>query len=580
MLGIFAASRRIARLCAAMLILTAGAAVAQEPAQGFGVLAQYLPKTGRDDTWRYAKTADSFEIENIGDPGAITYFFLGPRPGSEGRRVIETRLAVHPDSRGSAGLIYGLDRERGVYHMLTLDAAGKVTLFRRDGDGFRPMLEQTSGAYLPGKVNRLKIAESGDEIALFLNEAPIGRVGGDLFGFGGVGIGAVGDVRAIFDMFSEGDGADGAGTKTPERTPPPKGEGKPEDETRNTPDPDPDDALHLRPVQIMDPQGPAGQPMVAYRTMLPADWTMQGGVLWNESDGRGRCFTGARLVWGATSPDKAYSVSFLDPVSWGVTSAGPATYRCVQADLADAEAVTRQYLDLAAGPLNAQGVTMELREIDRPAELRPLVETVARNWVTTVPGAQAWSDGAMARTRMMAEGQPLDGALVVVTNHLAYSGPAGGFRAGQSALIVGFTTPRGKLEQGHPGFAAILNNLRADPAWVQIEARWWQQKRAALGGQINAQTRAAANTGKSIGDSMFESWQRRQGMRDAGQNSTINGIWEVQPWKTPGGGTMLLNQNYAHAWQLQNGAVVLTNNANFNPMSAYNQPGQELRRGG
>lgn len=177
---------------------------AQSADRGFGSLQDYLPPSGQDDVWRYTNTGDSFEIENVGDPQAIKYFYVGPAENSEGRRQIDVDLGVHPDSAGAAGLLYGLNDARDLYHLLTLDAQGMVTVFRRDGSGFRPMLEQSSGAYQPGKINRLTIVENGDEIAFALNGTSLGSIGGDLFGFGSVGLAAVGDVRAFFTYFSDG----------------------------------------------------------------------------------------------------------------------------------------------------------------------------------------------------------------------------------------------------------------------------------------------------------------------------------------------------------------------------------------
>lgn len=179
-------------------------AAAQSGGGGLGALAQVLPQSGQSETWRYVNTGDSFEIENIGDPNAIEYFYAGSDGRADGRRLIEAAVAVHPDSQGSAGLLYGLNDARDLYHVMSLDGQGVVRIFRRDSSGFRPMMEQTSSAYLPGKINRLGIQEKGDEIVLMLNGTEMGAIGGDLFGKGLVGIAAIGQVRAFFNLFSDG----------------------------------------------------------------------------------------------------------------------------------------------------------------------------------------------------------------------------------------------------------------------------------------------------------------------------------------------------------------------------------------
>ena len=534
---------------------------------GLGKLKSILPDTGQEDNWRYVKGDNTFEIENIGDPNVITYYYVNAQPGTEGQRSIETAVSIHPDSKGSAGLIYGLDKQRGIYHMLTLNASGTVTFYRRNEQGFRPLLEQSGSAFVPGKMNILRIDEKGDEIFFSLNGTSMGSLGGDLFGFGSVGLAAVGDVRAIFNMFSD-DAASGRQSDLR----------NPASDRNDSTIQKADASLQLLPLQIMDQSGPAGQPIVAYQTMIPADWKDRGGVSWNANDGQGQCFTGARLIWGAMSADEAYSVSYLDPISWGVTSVGPAKYRCLQADLPNAQSVMQQYMELISRSLQAQNISVTVQEYFQPPDLKPLVDVFSKGWRVNVPGAQTWVDAVAIKTEVVTPQQTLDGLVVAVTKHMSFDGSAGSFRSGQTGMVVGFTTPQGKMNQGHPGIAAILNNLRPNPQWLQLEAQWWQQKKAELGGVITAQTSSAYSSGKSIGDSMFESWQRRQRSEDSGFEKTINGIWEVEPWKTTEGETMLLDQNYKYAWKLSNGSIVQTNDANFSPVAAYNQTGQQMQQ--
>ncbi len=541
----------------ASVLLSAAPATAQSTDTGFGALQNVLPDSGQDDTWRFANTGDSFEIENIGDPQAITYFYAIPKDGTEGRRVIELDIALHPDSQGSAGLLYGLNRSGDLYHMLTLDASGQVSVFRRDSSGVRPMIQRSSEAFLPEKLNRLSIQENGDEITYFLNGTSLGSLGGDLFGSGATGIAAVGDVRAFFTHFSDGSGADRSdlAPATDNRQIQQASQGA--------------ETLHMKPVQIVDTEGPAG-PIVAYETLVPAQWQTKGGVKWSHADSPGRCFTGARLVWGAGTADQRYGMAFMDPVSWGMTSNGPSRHLCMPMDLTDAEMVMRAYFDAISATMQ-----VTIRDVQRPAELQPLLDMVGGPWKAAWSHAQAWVDGVVIEAGVQTSTGQHDAYFVAVTKHAQASHGQITARDGATALVMTFVTPPGELENGHPAFGAILNNLRVNPQWKQIEAQWWSQR---LRQERPGQVTAAAPSNSSVGDMMFDSWKRREGMRDAGHAKSVNGIWEVQPWQSASGKTVLLNQNYAHAWQLQNGSIVMTNNANFNPMQSLNQTGQELRR--
>lgn len=543
-----------------------GPVTAQSVNEGLGRLAQYLPVTGQDDIWRYTNNGDSFEIKNVGDPNAIKYFYVGTESGTEGRRKIDVVLEVHPESRGSAGILYGLNDARDQYHMLTLDAQGMVRIYRRDGEGFRPLVEQSSSAFQQGAGNMLSIEENGDEISYLLNGTSLGSVGGDLFGFGDVGLAAVGDVQAYFTLFNDTGGSDQSGTPTQQT----------EERTAQAPEgaaSRPEETLEVRQVQIMDQAGPAGQPVVAYETLVPAGWKTQGGVKWSNADGQGGCFTGAEMMWGTGTQNEGYGIAFMDPISWGMSSTGPVRYMCLGQDLTDAEMVARTYFQAISGAMQ-----VDIEDVQRAPELEPVVQLIGEGWRAGWPSStNVWVDGVLVRARVRTQTRENDAYFVVISKHAEATHSGIQIRDGRTALILGIFTPVGKLDEGHPGFASVLNNLRANPQWKQLEQQWWvaklQQPRPSGGG-----SGGVVKDTTSVGDMMFESWKKREGMKDAGHSASVSGIWEVQPWKTPSGSTVMLNQNYNHAWELQNGSIVLTNNANFNPMQTYNQTGQQMQQ--
>lgn len=547
------------------IFAASSAALAQGSA--FGALDGYLPQTGASDAWQYTTAPGSFEIKNIGDPQAIQYFYVAPAKGAEGRRRIETTLTINSNSTGSAGLLYGLNQQRTLYHMVTLDAKGTVRLFRRDGSGFRAMMETTSSAFLPGKPNQLAIQEKGDEISYFLNGTSLGSLGGNLFGAGAAGLGAVGDVWARYTRFTDDADGDRAQLAPPSTT------GK----TQKTTAQAPTDTIEVKRIQIYDQQGPAG-PMLAYETLIPKTWDTKGGIMWSQADGPNGCFTGAKLVWGAGTKDETYGVAFMDPMSWGVSNSGPVRFMCLQQDLTDAEAVMRAYFQAVSSVMQVQ-----ILDVQRPQEIQPVTQMIGQNWQRSWQGggmmAKTWADGVLIKARVKSSSGENDAYVMAFTTHVESRYGQTMFRNGRTAMVVSLFTPVGKLEEGHPGFAPILNNLRVNPQWRKVEAQWWSQKlRTPRPGRAGSSAGASAAS-TSIGDMMFDSWKKREGIKDAGHAKSVNSIWEVQPWQTSSGSTVLLNQNYNHAWELDNGSIVLTNNANFSPMQAFNQTGQMMQQG-
>lgn len=560
------AKRNSCRCLAVFLVLAVSifsqVVVAQTSNPGMGRLAEHLPSSGQDDSWRVTNTGDSIEIENLGNPNAIRYYYVGPVQGSEGRRTIETDIGVHPNGSGSAGLLYGLRNQGDLYHMVTLNPDGVVSVFRRDNSGFRPLLEQSSQAFQPGKMNRLKIEEKGDEISFFLNDSKLGLVGGDLFGSGAVGIGVVGDVRAFFNFFSDGSPGDRSETLSPNpQSNPVQGM---QLASRTGSD------LEMRPVQIRDTQGPAGA-MIAYQTLVPANWQTQGGIQWSQQDSPQKCFTGAKLIWGAGLKDETYGLAFLHPMSWGMSNQGPARFMCLPQDLTDAEMASRSYFQAVSHALQVQ-----IKSVERPKDLAPFLDPVRQSWQASWAGnpAQAWVDGVVITADVATETSKNDGYFLIITKHVEMHYGQTVFRVGRTEMILGLFTPPGKLEKGHSAFGAILNNLRVNPQWQQVEAKWWSQKVRAG----NEALRASSQANSSIGDMLYDSWKRRQNMQDAAHSNAVNGIWEVQPWESASGDTVLLNQNYDHAWELGNGNIVLTNDANFNPMQSTGQTGTLMQQ--
>ncbi|MEP3276644.1 MAG: hypothetical protein ABJN26_09835 [Stappiaceae bacterium] len=537
---------------------------------GMGPLSQILPQTGQDGPWRITNTGGTFEIQNSTDPGPIKYFYAALNEGEEGRRTIEASLVIHPDSQGSAGILYGFDQQNRSYHLLTLGPDGTVTLFRRDDQGFSPFMETKSSDFLKDKINKLRIEEKGDTILYFLNGAKLGEVGGNKFGRGSVGIAAVGAVRAFFDGFSV-DIAEQSGRNDAPSTN--TNANVNTNTNTSTAEVSSDAGLQLKQIQIMDEAGPAGR-MTAYSTLIPVDWEDRGGVRWSGGDGAGGCFTGGQLIWGAGLKDQSYGLAFLDPLSWGATSFGPARNVCLQQDLPDAEAAARAFLQAIS-----QGLRTEVKQVLRPPELAPLVETFSKAYISNLPGVRTWVDGVVVTVSAQSQGVKNDGAFVFITHHIegkaAVGNTASQFRTGRTVIALGLFTPPGKLEAGHPAFGVILNNLRANPQWQQVVAKWWADRSRA---NRPAPGVAAAGGGKtSIGDMMHESWKRRQGMTDSGQQQSVNGIWEVEPYKSSSG-TVLLSQDYKNAWELQDGRIIMTNDQFFNPVQNFNQTGQALQR--
>lgn len=325
--------------------------------------------------------------------------------------------------------------------------------------------------------------------------------------------------------------------------------------------------MHVKPTQIIDQNGPFGR-VEAYKTLVPVDWTVEGGVTWNPPSG---CYKGGHLVWEAKSPDKTYSVAFFPPISWSMSNRGPGGTGCLQMDLTDSEQMMRGYLQLAGVP------GARITSVERPPELTQMVQMAMRPFLASgFGGQQRWVDAAVVVTRATIEGIDYDTAFVVSSLHFQITTPdplnPGSpmiARGGNAGMVLALSTPVGKLDDGHPAFSVILQNLRENPSWSRAVAQWWAR-------QNRQPSQPSGGSGESVTDMMFESWKRREGIKDQGHASSVNSIWEVQPYHLPDGGEIALSQDYSNAWLLEDDTIILTDDHLFNPLQEEGQFGQQL----
>ncbi len=537
-----------------------------------GGLSQILPNSGQEGIWSYQNSGDVFAMRNESDPGAIQYFYLNPEPGSEGSRRVQVDVTLEPgpDRSNLAGLLYGFDPQDRSYFLFVLDPGGLISLYRRDTQGFSLVIQSETDAVRQG-ANRLAIAETGNQIALSLNGIQVGEIGMPGTGQGGVGIAAAGMGGASFTGFSisrQGAGLDNAplAESTQRATEQAQQPQTPTGQTASA------ESLRLKPIQVVDQSAPFGA-MTAYTTLLPLDWKTEGSVIWNPANG---CHRGPQLVWGAGSNDDRYGFALLPKISWGATNYGPSSVGCIPEDLTDAEMALRAYLrylpDLQA----------EIVKVERPPELQALVQQLAASFPPpTVQGTQMWVDGIVATASGVLEGRQSDMAFIVVTNHFEGVTPdgfgQGGMlisRNGNMGFLLAVSTPPGELETGHPALGVVMGNLRENPQWRRNVNQWFASQRRP--NSPSAGIGSGTGSSQSVGDMMFESWKKREGMTDAGEQRSVAGIWETQRYNTTDGNQVSLSMHYKNAWQLNDGTFVLTDDQFFNPVQTFDQFGQQL----
>lgn len=75
-----------------------------------------------------------------------------------------------------------------------------------------------------------------------------------------------------------------------------------------------------------------------------------------------------------------------------------------------------------------------------------------------------------------------------------------------------------------------------------------------------------------------ESWENYNASMDRNSREFAEYIRGTETYDSPGGGTVQLDNSYEHAWELDDGSYVLTNDPSFNPGANLGLSGSKLQK--
>jgi len=156
---------------------------------------------GREGVWQGSLSDGAYLLTNIDDPNSIQYFYVEREKGEYTISVSVRVEGESPELQG-AGILYAFSSEVPSYYAFTLDSEGTVSLFRRDEEGFNPLLGMGTEAVKKGDFNTLTIIEQGATFHLLVNGEEIASVESSRTGGGAVGIVALGTGSFTFSEFN------------------------------------------------------------------------------------------------------------------------------------------------------------------------------------------------------------------------------------------------------------------------------------------------------------------------------------------------------------------------------------------
>lgn len=161
--------------------------------------------------------------------------------------------------------------------------------------------------------------------------------------------------------------------------------------------------------------------------------------------------------------------------------------------------------------------------------------------------------------------------------------------------IVEISAPASSFDRLESELVDIVRSVETNPEWTALARRIDRQKAAEIEqmtrnsarnhqarmrqNQANFEARQRAHRStQDAYDRANASWRNNQAIQDAGHQDNVNAIWERETYTDPNTGTSYeLDQPYDHNWIDNNGNVISTDDALYDPRIG-SDPGQDHRR--
>jgi hypothetical protein len=345
----------------------------------------------------------------------------------------------------------------------------------------------------------------------------------------------------------------------------------------------------MKMVRVMDPEG-WGQPVEAFRLLIPSDWKTEGGVRWVADLG---CPPNIiQLRFRATAPDGVTGIEFLPNYTW-TSSDDPMMQQILQQQ-------AQSRMGCLVGP--AVGATDFLRQqlVPRwrpdarvmssealPAATKDLQKSFAAiNQQYAASGLQSMSTGDVGRVRLgykigQREVEEWISASVVANVSTGMNSAAmmqGNYNAtsrnyqltGQDILAM--RAPKGQLDANGALFSLIFKSVQLNPQYIAAVTQFYTNI-----GRINAQANAERSriwreAQAYIDKTRRETYEHQQRTQDRISEQFGQMIRGVENYIDPRTSERVeLSAGYEYAWSNGRGEYILTESGHFDPRVVFKE---------
>lgn len=552
-----------------------------------GVLKEVL-STGYSDGWAANIESGEYWLENINQQGAIRYYYAA-HDGINHQRKISTKVIVDAaDPYSQAGLLYGFDNATRSYFLVVISAEGLFSVTRRDSNGFQALFE----TYLelnPKTFTVITIQENRNQLLFFINGNNVGEITHPAAGKGHVGIVAIGTGKFGFTDFADTEKtpsysrhdnrpsvqADASNSSTSQITSASSTSRHPIDEPFKT-------------HSIRDEFG-FEKPMEAMKISVPKSWEVKGAVQWY---GKPSCALDVSLPKVHLKTTARNGTQWLEIIPGGIWAwdsnfdAMPAMRKteiagCDVRRILDIQTFVNQYI-----PKIRPNATLNSTN-PRPDVIQEMMQENGALWADFQrqnPNMRLRPEAMEIKLSYNANGRTVNELMITIILFLDQPGVDvfGGMRAIQTMAMAMGTTMTATVEG--PADERLMKAIGDTIVHnQQYQARLQQfvnqrtrqmakatQRKFAANRSFRAKMAKSSSTAKTysdILDSNMNSWNKIQGMKDAGQSKIIDATLEQTPWQSTYGETVYMPQQYQRVIQLPNDVFAGTNDNFFNPIN-------------
>lgn len=349
----------------------------------------------------------------------------------------------------------------------------------------------------------------------------------------------------------------------------------------------------LKLVRVMDQQG-FGQPVEAFRLLLPADWKVNSWVRWvpNYSCPANILDVGLQ----SASPDGLTGFEIFTPYSWQWYD-DPAMVQMLQQSGTQGCPVSRPtdaatFLRGALVPNRRQGARIMAAEPlasvaqAEDAKLRAVLGPSLQAGL--IKGVKV--DGARVRLAYEVNGRPVEewvGATVTVIASAGFSATAAmqGSMAQSNTYLVSASNiaatraPKGQLQAKEKLFATIVGSIRPNQAWVNaVIQTQMAMGNAAIKGAAD-RSRIWSQASQDISNTYSQSYREQQAVQDRLAEQYSQSVRGVETYVDPASHERVeLSGGYQQAWSNGRGEYILSDDANFNPAVTLRENWTQLQK--